>query len=564
MKKYVIPLILSLFVFVMGMMLLNQYKIKPTEIIVELDALVPINDNFELLYLEDGMGYFSHDRSTRIKVVGSSDFQKIRFNFPIEKSITRLRVDIGHNKEQGNIIIKDVKLKWKRRTYTFSIKNDFIPTSYIKWESDTIITQIINDMYSPYFISNFDVKTTIENLSKEQSLLRKDSIALLSIFATSLFFIFYYREIELKKIYSYLFIIAFSIILVVPIFVNIFNLDVSSELTVAEKRVLNAKPEFNMTKGYTQLFEQYYNDNFGLRTLFVNWNSKIKLDYFRVSPKPEKVLFGNKGFMFFNNKQDAIYDSYSNKNLIDKQKLALSYKKQVNLKKELAEKNIKYIVGFFPNKHTIYKDEMPFSMKMQITRDTSLADQFVAYFRSKKYPLVDVREALLIAKKEKQLYHKFDTHWNSYGAYIGYKSFCNQTFDILKLTPYEISNFNIKYSQTRSGDLTNMIGISEIKSYSDESPIFNLKNIKIEYDTLNADSFSKKTVITINENCDNQTTVLVFGDSFTKALIQFFSLHFHKVIYIRSSAIDMNLIEKTKPDIVMSLCVERYLTNFLK
>ena len=562
MKKIIIPLILSLFAFLTGLILLNHYKIEPTEIRLELNAVVPINDDFQLFYLEEGEKSLTEKQSIRLKVIGSQEYQTISFKLPFEKSITKLRVDVGRNKDQKGITIKSVKLISQTRSFNFDIHDNFIPNKYIKWEGETLITQTINNRFDPNFTSDFDVKKTIQNLSEAKSILDYETILLLLVFSISIFLALYYQRVQLKSLNPYFFIIIFVIILIAPMFIKHFDIDINS--TVNEKRELAKKPEFNLTKDYSKNFEQYYSDNFGLRNLFVNWNSKLKLDYFKISPKPKLVLFGKNGFMFYNDKSKGIYDSYSNTNLLREQKLDSVYKKQVEIKKKLAEKNIEYIVGFFPNKHTIYKDDLSFTMKMQIKNDTTLADQLVSYFKSKQFPLVDVREELMTAKKREQLYYKFDTHWNDYGAYIGYKAICDQTYNKLKLPPFDTSNFNIDYIQRKSGDLTNMIGIDKMKSYFDESPRFSLKNENKGYKILNNDGYPRGTIITQNNNCDNQTTVLIFRDSFTKALIQFLSLHFHKVVYIESTSIkklvDMNLVEKVKPVIVMLLYLERRLT----
>ncbi|MFK8038855.1 MAG: hypothetical protein AB8B74_11230 [Crocinitomicaceae bacterium] len=364
------------------------------------------------------------------------------------------------------------------------------------------------------------------------------------------------------SIYSNLYIFIFIIILIIPFFSNLLQINIESSLE--EKRELSSKPEFDFDASFTREYEQYYNDNFGLRTLFVNWNSKVKLDLFKVSPNPDVVIFGKDGFMFYNSKTDGIYESYSNKDTASIDNLEKAYRNQLNIKNSLAKKNIKYILGFFPNKHTIYSEKLPLSMRLQIQNGKSLASQLVDYFKEKKFPIVDVRNSLLMAKNQAQLYHKFDTHWNSYGAYIGYMSFFNQTFDQLKIKPYDIIDFDIGYKKLRVGDLTNMIGIKQIKSYYDNSPVLKLKNKEITFTEESNSEYSKKNIITVNENCNNTNTVLIFGDSFTEALVQYFSLHFRKVIYIRRTKILMNLVEKIQPDIVMSLSTQRYLYRLIK
>jgi len=545
-------------VFLASAILLNSYKVTASEVLVEIDAIVPSNDIFQLFYQQEGMNSFTEKKSLKNNIIGNQTFQKIRFNIPLDKTLTAIRIDIGNNKEQKVLKIKDVKLIALKKTLLYSIKDDFIPNKFIDFDDKRIKSQVVNNRYDPYFLSTFDVKNSYENLIQEQSGFNKKIIILLSsIISIILFISLYYNETKIKSLYSSSYIVFFMLILISPIFVKTFNIDISS--SVSEKRKLVTKPEFELTKKYPQKYEQYYNDNFGLRTMFVNWNSKIKLDYFKVSPNPEAVLFGKNGFLFYN--KTDIYNSYSNKDIAQEQVLAKALEKQINLRNKLEVKGIKYVVGFLPNKHTIYKEHLPFSMKMQVSGDTTLADQLVSYFKENSFPFVDLRKDLLSAKSKNQLYHKFDTHWNFFGAYVGYTSFCKQTFETLKLIPYDVNYFNIEYSEKRNGDLTNMIGLKEMESYYDTIPTFILKDKEIGYINLSNEGFPKRTIVTFNKNCSNKETALVFRDSYTKWLIPFLSLHYRKVIYIWQYPVNTNLVEKYNPDVVMSLSVERALTH---
>lgn len=557
MKKYIYPVIIASITFLIGIAFLTQSKIKPTEIILQYHVIAPINDGFQLFYMQEGDKRFTGKHSVKVRVDRSLEYQKIMINLPFDSSITRLRLDVGDNNRQSRFFkIRDIELTSETSTFELNIADDFTPNKYLERQGEKIVTKRIDNRSDPYMTSNFDVNKVMKVLSQEKSRLNYYSFFVLLFISCTVFLAAFYQKIYPKAIYPYVFIMVFILILITPFFVKKFNVDIKP--FVDEKRELSKEP-LEITKNYPREFELYYNDNFGLRNLFVNWNSKLKLNYFKVSPNPKLVLFGKNGFMFYNRSPGDIYASYSNSNLYKKKKLDAVYRKQMKIKKTLNSKGIKYFIGFYPNKHTVYDDLLPFSMKMQIVKDTTLADQLVAYFNSKKFPIIDVREDLISVKNKNQLYYKFDTHWNSYGAYNGYKSFCKQTFDELKLTPFDISDFNITYDKKRHGDLTNMIGISEMESYYDNSPNFILKNKNKGYKTLNTKGYPARTIVTENENCGNQLTLLVYRDSYTTALVQFLSLHFKKVIYIWSYAMDMNFIDKVNPDVVVFNCVERYI-----
>lgn len=365
----------------------------------------------------------------------------------------------------------------------------------------------------------------------------------------------------LKSLSSNLYIIAFLVILILPTFVNFFNLENITELE--EKRELATKPPLVLTKEYPQKFESYFNDHFGLRQRIIGFSNKTKLNIFNASPKPELVQLGKNGFLFYNMKDDHIFDSYSNTNIYSQSQLDTAYKMHLSLKKKLDSLNIKYVMGYWPNKHTVYPEYLPFVMKRQIQSDTSLAEQVVKYFNKREISFIDVSKDMTMAKRKNQLYRKFDTHWNKYGAYEAYSSFCRQTFPELGLTSFSLNDFEINYSNSRKGDLTNLLGVDSISNYDEKKPEFVFKGNsfrEIKSEGLPAQT----TLTTLNENCGNQTVVLVFRDSYTTAFVQFLSLHYYKVIYIWNISPDMKTIQIAEPNIVIAVSVERYLPALLE
>lgn len=221
---------------------------------------------------------------------------------------------------------------------------------------------------------------------------------------------------------------------------------------------------------------------------------------------------------------------------------------------------IKYILGFWPNKHTIYPELLPYSMSSQIMGNTSLADQLVDYFKENKIPFIDVRKDLLSSKKDSSLlYHKLDTHWNNRGAFLAYKAFCLKSYATLKLTPYIQSSFKVEEKSLLKGDLTMLLGVDKIIGNQDPSYNYILKDSALSYSIIkNPKGFPSQSIITKNKHCTNRKKVLIFKDSFTTALVQFFSLHYHEIIYVHG-ALDESMVNRVKPDIVINTRVERYL-----
>lgn len=556
MRRYIIAIFVSLISFYTIKNFLSNRKINPTNILVEVDATVLERDIFYVYYLNENQQQWSDEYSRHQRIKGSEKEQKITFSLPLEKPIRRIRLDIGANKQQQPIIIKSITLKSEvgQETLSHSIQELFDLNAYAVYQDGYYNPKEVSGRYDPFLVSKEEVNNILEKLRQPGSLFSASIINLLAfIFSLSLFT---YMSLSLAKIRVDYFIVIFILIIIAPLLTSLLKIE--PENANLEKRELTKKPELNFNKEFPKEFEAYYDDNFGLRNSIIELSSKIKINIFRSSPKPELVQFGKDKFLFFNSLEDETFNSYTNQNLLEKTDLEKYYNTFKERKIDLKQKGIEYLVGFWPNKHSIYPEMLPGSMSLQIEGDYSLADQITDFFSEKDMNFFDVRKNLVSAKSNTLLYRKFDTHWNSDGAFIAYRSFCEQTFDVLGLTPYSRDDFVIKYMKGLNGDLTKQIGVKAIVGYNEMVPGYSFKNQSKNYKRASALGYPKGSTITKNPNAPKQQRVLIFRDSFTSQLIQFISLHFAEVIYL-GEVYDKQLIEKINPDIVISCRVERYM-----
>ena len=354
-----------------------------------------------------------------------------------------------------------------------------------------------------------------------------------------------------------LYIVLFVLILLVPgVTMLVPN---TNEADTGEKRTLTTLPEFTSTESFTSSIEHYFNDHFGFRSTLIFVSNFIKIHLFKSTPKPEHNQFGKDGYIFFTKKDDGIFNSFTHQDLMSDTQLANGLQKQEFIRDSLQHLGVKYELAFWPNKHTIYKEKLPESLYKQIPDTLSLTDQVTSYFKANHFPVTDVRDALFKAKEKEQLYYKLDSHWNSTGAYIAYKTFCQQTYSRLGLKPFKRSDFKITKKHSLSGDLIEMMGVKETYVFSDSVPEYTLIDSTKSYKRIYPEGITFPTVVTENLNAPQQKTLLVFRDSYTTALVQFFSLHYKKVIYIWTNPVNLGIVNRFKPDVVISSSVERYI-----
>ena len=100
-----------------------------------------------------------------------------------------------------------------------------------------------------------------------------------------------------------------------------------------------------------------------------------------------------------------------------------------------------------------------------------------------------------------------------------------------------------------------MLGVHNQGFFIEKNPTFTLKDNIDQIEYLPIDGYPKLTVITRNQYCGNKKRALIFRDSFTNNLIQFFSLHFYEVYYIWGH--HEEYVDKLQPDIIIDGFVER-------
>ena len=566
--KYVAIALMGIAMFVFLARFLKGASISELNSVqVILTAKVLEDDVFQLFYWEEEEPKFRIEKSVRTQVKGSPEFQEISFEIPEIKKLYKLRLDIGENDAQGAVTIKSLKFKDVDRAYDFDadrFNRLFAPNLYIRATGKHRFLGIQGQkgskmFYDPYFISIAG--------SEEFELLKSNSLTdfpySIAAFASVIFILFLFFNLNILQFTpKFAFVTIFMLILILPTLQH--QMGFTKELDNLEKRELTKMPNFAWSKSFALTFEEYYDDHFGLRNNLVDWGAAYKTQIFRSSKNPDLVMFGKDKWLFYNRRvgNSRMFNSYSRTNLLMPDSLALLVKSWEHRKRKYELDNRKYYLVFWPNKHSIYPEFISSIMKKQIKDTLSRVDQILNYLRitDSKVSLTDVRPKLLQEKKKHQLYHKFDSHWNDYGAFIGYSDFMAKNSASMGVFPKPLHDFDVAWEDYYGGELIQLLGFRNNGFFREQRPIFTLKNGTDQIENLSVEGFPRLTVRTRNNNAGNHLKVLIFRDSFTNSLEQFLSLNFYEVTYIWQNHNEY-YVNKLDPDIIIDGYVEREIGN---
>jgi len=294
-----------------------------------------------------------------------------------------------------------------------------------------------------------------------------------------------------------------------------------------------------------------------------------------ISITPEQVVIGREGWRYLGDRYERTR-SVSRRSQIPAD---IEIGQRIGAATEmwerwLAGKGVRlFKIMLAPNKETIYPEYLPEWAKAVPPTAT---DALIAGVDPSRY--IDLRRPLLAAKAmhKEALYYKTDSHWNTIGAGIAFRTFARE---ISRAAP-ELrwptdAAFKVNRIQPCDGkDLANFLRLA--KRLPDSEPIIDNPSLRIETTHYDFDSKRvirrggnpqidaplKPTLIT-SKSALNAKRVLWLRDSFGMAMAPWMAATFTEVVQLHwSKALAAGgrfteLVENWKPDYVFISVVER-------
>ncbi len=347
-------------------------------------------------------------------------------------------------------------------------------------------------------------------------------------------------------------------------------------ISYAEKRKLVQFPQppanTKMLKEYTQEFERYYNDQFGMREFFLKSYSRLKavIGDTEIAASTGKVpsqntVKGKDGWFFLNRiwDGDPISD-YRNISLYSEIGLLRATLIFGARSDWLKKQGIHYLLFFAPNKHTIYPEYMPDYIVKQ--GEISSMDQlYDSLARHTSVAYVDLRDTLRMAKRDAHLYwkqdkelaalyYKADSHWNAAGADIA-------QYEIAKLMEKIFPGRIIPLKRSLDDFvMINFTGDISLIMGRDDKDAYGPKILTGKCSRATREEFRKRQQVTTCKK--GKVNALIFHDSFFPALKPFFADYFKRTTFLWERMTQKAVreqLKKGKIDLVIEERAERFL-----
>jgi hypothetical protein len=241
----------------------------------------------------------------------------------------------------------------------------------------------------------------------------------------------------------------------------------------------------------------------------------------------------------------------------------------------LAQLGIPYLFAVVPSKEAIYPERLPTSSPQ--VGIPVLTGQLAAALANTDLQIVDLHGPMRAAARAgAELYYLRDCHWNFDGALVGSQALLG-ALRALGFAPAPLEEREIaRVDVTVEGDLTGKERVALrdgrlVASTAELEPLVREPDRKPELTALGLRraptpdhlvvSRTRETVILENERLPNGARALVYRDSFGDYLQPFLSSAFSRTTWLWTRTIDLPLIERERPDVVIHVVAERFLAQ---
>lgn len=335
----------------------------------------------------------------------------------------------------------------------------------------------------------------------------------------------------------------------------------------SSKGALATEPQSSLSpSALCQRLDDLFTSNLPGRRTLVQLRNQAKFRFFRISGHP-MVQIGKDGWLMWCD--DATLKSFKREDLFNRDELHQWQLVLDDCALWARRNHSEFAFIITPDKFTTYRAFAPQGLAHNSGK--SRADQFVEYMsKHSKAKVIDLRPVLQKGRESEKVFYTTDTHWNEYGAFLGYSEIVKRLPRLCVVKPLTLKDFTIEHAQFNDGDIAASADIAGVAP--DVSPVLRphfQQSFKIAKDShlkelrlKGSRSLNRLTKMLITEQQSTSLPkLLVFHDSFTMWLEPYLSHHARRAVYDWSDQIDIRLLRTEKPDVVLYEMTERFLTS---
>jgi len=227
----------------------------------------------------------------------------------------------------------------------------------------------------------------------------------------------------ISRVPDVLLIALFLLAIAAPAVAYLFHWQ--SGLSLGENRYLAKPPVFSQDPLalLPGKIDAYYDDYFGFRKQLIHANSVIRQKWLGMSTR--NIVIGKDRWLFLT-EDGLVLDDFLGLSPFTLGQLTAWKNYLEDRRRALAERGVHYLFVIAPDKWFIYPEKLPDPIRSKAGHPR--IDQLLSFLQANHSPveILDLREVLIQAKSQGEVFFGQDTHWNGRGYFAAYLEICRR------------------------------------------------------------------------------------------------------------------------------------------
>lgn len=538
---------------------------------LELDVTLPLDDAMDVFHAQDMQAFSPYTRG-QLQIEGSEERQTVGIPMVTDSPFVHLRLDPGSRNPE--LVLHATRL-------SFGGQN--IPIPLQEWTSALARRNDIADMTidadglhirtsgkDPYIVLPMDMR---DNCARLKAADEQYVLPVLVAFTTMV--LVHIGLARSKRLHAFMqqaqpadtaLVCLVLVVLFLPMLALVAP-GLQPERDFDEKRRPAPAPPLraNNLGAFADGWDAWYRDHFGFRRELFRWNALLHVRLLHTSHLPDKVLVGRNGWLF--QMGNNVEDAYRGIPLFSAEELAHIVRFYEKRQAELAQHGIRYYLMMPPIAGPLHPENLP--TRLHRVSESTWLDQVRDHFEAySTVPFIDPRPLLIKARETRPIYFSTDIHWNTYGAYWGYKALIERIAqDLPAVGPAWLpEEFRYEDRMDPNGDLAHIMGLNDVLPRVDPTAIpLRPRSASFHEKTgLPSDHFFLGRPTTWTNPDTTLPRLLMFHDSFGLYMKPLLSEHFSTSTYVWTNMYLPDVVRRERPDVVVQEMLEMFTHHLLR
>jgi hypothetical protein len=265
-----------------------------------------------------------------------------------------------------------------------------------------------------------------------------------------------------------------------------------------------------------------------------------------------KIMEGRDGWYFLSNDTNRVVDQICGRLPLNDVELRAWRRLLESRTAWLERLGLPYFFLVAPNPHMLYPEKLPEGVELSDERPVTQLIGHLAEsgsFARVIYP----RAEIVAARETRAVASPNDTHWNAFGAYVAYMTLLDEIAE--QVSVRRLGEDQVVFSlRRRIGDLGAKLDPPVASPQVVAHVVGGAARMVADNQVHNRGRLAEF-------ECTNapSTSCLLMGDSFTYEMLPFIVESFGHTTFAQTSTFDYETVERTRPDVVVTLMNERFM-----